>query len=72
MPLLTDSRETLVCLVPMVYGVYKPQDMVITYNSLLLQTIDFELRKLDAQQAAEQINLLKAFMPSSFLIGGGQ
>ena len=38
----------------------------------LFQTIDFELRKLDAQQASEQINLLKSFMPSSFLISGGE
>ena len=36
------------------------------------QTIDFELRKLDAQQAAEHINLLKSFMPNTFLISGGK
>lgn len=36
------------------------------------QTIDFELRKLDAQQAAEHINLLKSFMPNTFLISGGE
>ena len=39
---------------------------------LCLQTIEFELRKLDAQQAAEQINLLKSFMPNSFLVSGGE
>lgn len=38
---------------------------------LPLQTIDFELRKLDAQQATEHINLLKSFMPNTFLISGG-
>ena len=38
----------------------------------LLQTIEFELRKLDAQQATEQINHLKSFMPNSFLISGGK
>lgn len=37
-----------------------------------LQTIDFELRKLDAQQAAENINLLKSFMPNTFLVSGGR
>jgi hypothetical protein len=36
------------------------------------QTIDFELRKLDAQQSAEHINLLKSFMPNTFLISGGE
>ena len=40
--------------------------------ALFLQTIDFELRKLDAQQATEHINLLKSFMPNTFLISGGK
>nr|WAW84814.1 dynactin 1 [Halisarca dujardinii] len=35
------------------------------------RTIEFELRKLEAQQAAEHIKLLKSFMPNSFLAGGG-
>ena len=43
----------------------------INWFLFLQQTIEFELRKLDAQQAAEQINLLKSFMPNSFLISGG-
>ena len=37
----------------------------------LLQTIEFELRKLEAQQALEHINYLKSFMPNSFLATGG-
>ncbi|XP_064382819.1 dynactin subunit 1-like isoform X2 [Halichondria panicea] len=35
------------------------------------KTIDFELRKLDAQQAAEHIDLLNSFMPNLFLVSGG-
>lgn len=35
------------------------------------RTIEFELRKLEAQQASEHIKLLKSFMPNSFLAGGG-
>ena len=36
------------------------------------QTIDFELRKMEAQQAAEMVNVLKAFMPNTFLVSGGE
>lgn len=37
-----------------------------------VQTIDFELRKLDAQQAREHISLLNSFMPNTFFVGGGE
>ena len=46
----------------------------ITYDItvvLILQTIEFELRKLEAQQSMEHIDLLKSFMPNSFLTLGG-
>ena len=48
----------------------------LKYHSLSLslslsQTIDFELRKLEAQQASEHVNLLLSFMPNSFLVSGG-
>ena len=35
------------------------------------QTVEFELRKLEAQQALQQVDLLKTFMPNSFLVSGG-
>lgn len=35
------------------------------------RTIEFELRKLEAQQSMEHIELLKSFMPNSFLTSGG-
>ena len=35
------------------------------------QTMEFELRKFEAQQAAEEIKLLKSFLPNSFLAIGG-
>ena len=35
------------------------------------QTVEFELRKLEAQQALQQVALLKTFMPNSFLVSGG-
>lgn len=37
-----------------------------------LQTIEFELRKLEASQATEHVKLLLSFMPNSFLVGGGE
>ena len=38
----------------------------------LWQTLEFELRKLEAQQALQQVDLLKTFMPNSFLVSGGE
>jgi dynactin 1 len=35
------------------------------------RTVEFELRKLEAQQALQQVDLLKTFMPNSFLVSGG-
>ena len=46
--------------------------VVVCDRFLTVQTIDFELRKLDAQQSAEHINLLNSFMPNSFFGSGGK
>jgi dynactin 1 len=40
-------------------------------DDLTWQTIDYELRKLEAQQSAEIIDHLKSFIPNSFVISGG-
>lgn len=45
-------------------------DMVVVF--WLCQTLEFELRKLEAQQALQQVDLLKTFMPNSFLVSGGE
>lgn len=42
------------------------------YVVFLFQTVEFELRKLEAQQALQQVDLLKTFMPNSFLVSGGK
>lgn len=34
--------------------------------------MEFELRKLEAQQALQLVDLFKTFMPNSFLVSGGE